>query len=153
MSRYLEITLPTLMGKKSFYSLFQDLERNTNLYKNTTSGYPLTDIYVDDDENQVIEMALAGFSKSDIDIGVEANTITIKSEKPKKDSVETKIKVSENLTYAKKRNISKRSFSKTYVDYDNILDFSNVQASFENGLLKILIPRKKESRSKKVLIK
>ena len=153
MSRYLEITLPTLMGKKPFYSLFQDMERNTDLYRNTTAGYPLTDIYVDDEENQVIEMALAGFSKEELSISVESNTITVESDGIGKDTDVSKLKVSDNLTYTKKRNISKRSFSKTYVDYDNILDFSDVEASFENGLLKLVIPRKKQSRSKKVLIK
>ena len=153
MSRYLEITLPTLMGKKPFYSLFQDMERNTDLYRNTTSGYPLTDIYVDDEENQVIEMALAGFSKEQLNISVESNTITVESDGIGKDAGGSKLKASDNLTYTNKRNISKRSFSKTYVDYDNILDFSDVEASFENGLLKLVIPRKKQSRSKKVLIK
>ena len=47
------------------------------LIKKSTDGYPLTDIYKDDDDNQVIEMALAGFTRHDVTIECVANTIIL----------------------------------------------------------------------------
>ena len=99
------------------------------LIKKSTDGYPLTDIYKDDDDNQVIEMALAGFTRHDVTIECVANTITISCEK------------NETLGSARyERKIARRAFSKKFIDYDNHLDFSKTNASFVNGLLKITIP-------------
>ena len=58
-----------------FDRLFDQLASNSRV----TTSYPPYDIIKDDDYNFKIEMALAGFSKKDIEIEVAENLLTIKS--------------------------------------------------------------------------
>ena len=44
------------------------------------------------------------------------------------------------------RRIARRSFEKTYVNYDNNLDLAAISAEFENGLLRIIVPAKIETK-------
>tara|TARA_B100001123_G_C14983657_1_gene896660 strand:+ start:425 stop:847 length:423 start_codon:yes stop_codon:yes gene_type:complete len=120
---------PAIMGRTMFDRLFDEFFNDPRpMIKHSTDGYPLTDIYKDDDDNQVIEMALAGFSKDDLKIDINENRITITSES----------QISEN---SHNRRIARRAFQKTFVDYHSQLDFKETKASFENGLLKIVIPQ------------
>jgi HSP20 family molecular chaperone IbpA len=50
------------------------------------------------------------------------------------------------------RRIARRSFQKTFVNYDNNLDLSAVTASFENGLLKVVVPTRPETKPLEVKI-
>jgi len=96
--------------------------------KRSTEGYPVTDIYVNDDGDNVIEMALAGFSKEDIKVEVKDNTVTIRcNAKTKEDA-------------GKQRRIATRAFCKTFIDYYNKLDLMGANVTFENGLLSLTIP-------------
>ena len=122
---------PFLLGRNAFDSLFDEFFANpTPQIKTSTQGYPLTDLYRDEDGNQIIEMALAGFNKDDIVIecGPE-NSFEISYEN-KEESGE------------KSRRIARRSFKKTFFDYGAKLDLEAAVATFENGLLKIAIPQK-----------
>ncbi len=135
---------PAIMGRSMFDQIFdQFFDDPRTLIKRSTDGYPLTDIYKDENDNQVIEMALAGFSKEDVLIEIKENTITITSvSKARRESIP-------GLT----RRIAKRSFSKTFVDYHNQLNFKETTANFENGLLKITIPEKDDIKPFKIEIK
>ena len=74
----LTLRSPSLMGRNAFEQIFdQVFGDQRNMIKQSTSGYPITDIYKDDNNNQVIEMALAGFTKEDINIEVRENKISI----------------------------------------------------------------------------
>jgi len=122
---------PFLLGRNAFDSLFDEFFTDpTPQIKTSTQGYPLTDLYRDDDGNQIIEMALAGFNKDDIVIecGPE-NSFEI--------SYENKEECGD-----KSRRIARRSFKKTFFDYGGKLDLEAAIATFENGLLKITIPQK-----------
>ena len=117
---------PFLLGRNAFDSLFDEFFTDpTPQIKTSTQGYPLTDLYRDDDGNQIIEMALAGFNKDDIVIecGPE-NSFEI--------SYENKEEGGE-----KSRRIARRSFKKTFVDYGGKLDLEAAVATFENGLQSI----------------
>ena len=118
------------MGRNAFEQVFEQLFREPgSMIKQSTSGYPITDIYKDEQENQVIEMALAGFSKEDINIEVKENKISIRHEaEPWKGD------------NRQPRRIAKRSFNRSFVDYHNALNLVKSTATFENGLLKITIP-------------
>ena len=92
----LTLRTPSVLGRTALDQLFNEFFTNPNPWiKQSTNGYPVTDIYKDDDGNQVIEMALAGFSKEDIEISVVENTITISSNATKeqffKGSIDRKI--------------------------------------------------------------
>jgi HSP20 family molecular chaperone IbpA len=135
---------PAIMGRTMFDQIFDQIfEDPRPMIKQSTDGYPLTDIYKDESDNQVIEMALAGFSKKDVSIQIKENTIAITSvSKARRESIP-------GLT----RRIAKRSFSKTFVDYHNQLNFKEATANFENGLLKIVIPQREEVKAFQIEIK
>jgi HSP20 family molecular chaperone IbpA len=144
MTRFALTHVPALLGNGAIDRLFEEFFQNPEPYvKQTTNGYPLTDIYKEEDGSQVIEMALAGFSKEDILINTEANKITISA-----DGSKLKGQLAEN-----RRRIAKRAFKKSFVDYHNTLDFANSNATFENGLLRIQIPLRDEVKPRQITIK
>ena len=131
---------PAVLGRTAFDQLFEQFFQDPRpLVKRTTDGYPLTDVYRDENDNQVIEMALAGFSKKDLEIKVKDNTITIghQSSAPGNSG----------------RRIARRSFTKTFVDYNNTLDLAKSKANFENGLLVITIPQLEDKKALSIEIK
>jgi len=143
MTRFALTHVPALLGNGAIDRLFEEFFQNPEPYvKQTTNGYPLTDIYKEEDGSQVIEMALAGFSKEEILIDTEANKITISAEGSK-----LKGQLAEN-----RRRIAKRAFKKSFVDYHNTLDFGSSNATFENGLLRIQIPLREEVKPKQIMI-
>ena len=125
-------TWPSLLGSAVLDSLFQDdFQRHL---QQTTSGYPVADIYREDDGSTILEFALAGFSREELSIDIlpDKNSITVSASSDDDDSSHST------------RRIARRSFKKTYVNYDNNLDLSLTVASFNNGLLTITVPRKPE---------
>ncbi len=134
---------PAVLGRTAFDQLFEQFFQDPRpLVKRTTDGYPLTDVYRDQDENQIIEMALAGFSKQDLEIEVKENKISISHQaEPWKGEDRPP------------RRIARRSFSKTFVDYNNTLDMPKAEASFDNGLLVVKIPPIQEKKALQIKIK
>ncbi len=122
----------SVVGRSVFDQFFDQIFDDPTS-RRSTEGYPLTDIYKTEGDEQVIEMALAGFSTEDLNIEVKDNSITIECES-----------VSEGDTTS--RRIARRSFTKSFVDYNNQLDMKKASASFANGLLKVFIPRTEEAK-------
>ena len=106
------------------------------------SKYPLTDVY-DEDGIAYMEIAVAGFSKDEIKVTVDANTLTVKGESAKKDT--------SNRNYIKK-DIAKRNFEKSY---SLMFDVESVDAEINDGILKIkLVPFiPEETKPKQIEIK
>tara|TARA_B100000131_G_scaffold284753_1_gene293587 strand:+ start:920 stop:1348 length:429 start_codon:yes stop_codon:yes gene_type:complete len=126
LTRYNNST-PSLLGRSVFDSLFDPFFSDpTSWVRRSTEGYPLTDLYRDEDGNQVIELALAGFTKDQLAVEVKDNTITIRAE--------------QGGTEENERRIARRSFSKGFRDVTGTLDFAAAGAKFENGLLRITVP-------------
>ena len=127
----LRASVPALLGRNSIDQLFDAFFANPRpQIEKSTQGYPLTDIYRDEENNQVIEMALAGVAKEDITIEIHDNAITIshKGAPWRGEDVQP-------------RRIARRSFTKTFIDYDNQLNLAKSTATFLNGLLKVTIPK------------
>ena len=80
-----------------------------------------------------MEFALAGFSKEDLSVDV----------KPEKRSITVRAGTQESEEESTRR-IARRSFEKTYVNFDNNLDLTSVSAAYENGLLCITVPVRPE---------
>ena len=53
---------------------------------------------------------------------------------------------------AERRNIARRSFKKSFVDYDNRFNMKKIEAEYKNGLLRIYIPLKKDEEEFKIRI-
>tara|TARA_Y100000310_G_C20625898_1_gene785858 strand:- start:1152 stop:1568 length:417 start_codon:yes stop_codon:yes gene_type:complete len=127
------VNYPSIVGRGTFDQFFNQIfEDPFTMVKRSTEGYPLTDLYKDEEENQVIEVALAGFSRDELNIEVKDNSITISCESAGADE--------------QQRRIARRSFTRSFVDYDHQLDMRKSNASFENGLLKIVIPPTEEAK-------
>ncbi len=139
----LTIRTPSLMSRTAFEQMFDQFFGDHNaMVKRSTSGYPITDIYKDEENNQVIEMALAGFTREDINIEVKENKISI-SHRAEPWNGEDR----------PPRRIAKRSFDRAFVDYHNQFALSEASATFENGLLKITIPPVAEKKTLVIDIK
>ena len=116
------LQIPSIMHKTMFGNLLHDFHKIPK-----RKSFPITDVYRDDNDNQVIEMALAGYNKDLIKIEVRSNQITISSA-----GVESK----------RESNIARRGFLKTFIDYNNEMDLSNAKATFVQGLLRVVISPK-----------
>ena len=81
-----------------------------------------------------MEFALAGFSRSDLNVDIQ----------PERRSITVSANSSDNSDTESSRRIARRNFQKTYVNYDDNLDISNASAIFENGLLVITVPQRAE---------
>tara|TARA_Y100000592_G_C5460136_1_gene313550 strand:- start:1372 stop:1812 length:441 start_codon:yes stop_codon:yes gene_type:complete len=126
---------PSLLGRSVFDDIFGAVAADfPNMVRRTTSGYPVADIYTNDKGSTVMEFALAGFSKEELSVEVkpEDNTITV--------SAQTLLEEGE----VESRRIARRSFKKTYVNYNNKLDLSAVKAEYVNGLLTVTVPQTPE---------
>ena len=113
------------------------------LMQKTTQGYPVADIYREDNGDTVMEFALAGFSKDDLAIEI----------KPENKSITVSANHSTEDSRINSRRIARRSFTKTYVNYDNNLDLNATRAEFENGLLRLVVPPRPEAKPLRVEIK
>mgnify|MGYP001311547677 FL=1 len=102
----------------------------------TSTGFPPYNISKGGDYNYVIEMALAGFSKKDIEIEVADGTLTIRSTKENEESEDTI-----------HRGISYRKFNRKFTIADDIIVND---ASLDNGMLQInlerIVPEEKKPR-------
>lgn len=125
---------PGLLGRTVFDDVFDSFFDNVPTYvKQSTQGYPVADIYSDDEGNTVMEFALAGFTRNELALSV----------KPEERSL-TVTATSGNEVHNERR-IARRSFKKTYVNYNDDLDLSKAAATFENGLLSIVVPRRPDA--------
>ena len=105
---------------------------NTYARNNATStGFPPYNIRKGGDYTYAIEMALAGFSKNDIEIEVAEGLLTVRSVKEDSET---------NEEYDSKiyRGISYRKFNRKFTLADDIVV---KDASLENGMLEITLER------------
>lgn len=116
-----------------------------NAFGNTkaVSKYPLTNIYTVDNK-AYFEIAVAGFSKDEIKIELNEDTLRIVGEKNKEEPKD------ESVSYIKK-DIAKRNFS---VAYSMMFPVDKIDAEITDGILKItVIPKAKEKETKLIEIK
>lgn len=123
-----------LVPRKIFFDDFFDDFMPT--IKDT--DYMKCDIYEKGDKNY-IEMDIPGFDKKDINIDVENKYLTITATKEENEEDEEKNYIRKERTY----NRTSRSFFIGDVAEDQI------KAEFNNGILKISIPKEEKLETKK----
>jgi len=103
---------------------------------------PTTDIYTEDDSKFTIEAHLPGFSEADIDIDVEAGALVIRAEKHEREEDKGK------------KYVVRESSSSYYrrVGLPEQADEDGVQASFDNGVLRVTVPYKAVPSPRKIEI-
>jgi molecular chaperone IbpA len=124
---------PSFVG---FDELFNELERMIEGSQPAQPSFPPHNIVKIDDNRYVVELAVAGFGKEDIDIELNDGTLVIRGEKKNK----------EEVTYLY-RGIATRTFTKSIRLNDTIQVRG---AEFKDGILKIglenVIPDHKKPR-------
>ena len=119
-----------------FDRVFDTLNRYVDNNVSST-GFPPYNIQKEGDYNYTIEMALAGFSKDDIEVEVTENTLSVRSDK--KDEPE------DEFTYH--RGISYRKFERKFTLADDLVVND---AKLENGMLTVdlerIVPEEKKPR-------
>tara|TARA_Y100000296_G_scaffold41048_1_gene47330 strand:- start:3084 stop:3521 length:438 start_codon:yes stop_codon:yes gene_type:complete len=118
-----------------FDRVFDNLSRYMDNTVSST-GFPPYNIRKEGDYGYVIEMALAGFSKKDIEVEVADGTLSVRSVKENIDD--------DSDLY---RGIAYRKFNRKFTLADDVVVNS---ASLENGMLKLnlerVIPEEKKPR-------
>ena len=128
--------VPLYQSTLGFDKFFDDVEKllTMDIQKST---FPPHNILKLDDTRYIVELAIAGFSKDEIDISVNAGVLTVKGEKEDK----------ENEVHYLHKGIGTRSFTKTITVADTI---EVKGAEFKDGILRIglenVIPEHKKPR-------
>ena len=122
-----------------FDSVFDHFESMFNESPSLHTNYPPYDILKTDEHSYVVELAVAGFSKKDIEVTVESGVLTVESDREGNSE--------SNGQEIIHRGISKRYFKKSFSISD---DVEIRGAELKDGLLRIsmekIIP---ESRKRK----
>ena len=131
-------TYTSTTGSSTWNSLFSDpfligftreVDRLNSLSKtNSTVAYPPYNVIKFDEDTYALDLAVAGFDKSDIDISVKDNTLIIKGDKKP---------VDEDGEYVY-RGIATRKFTRSFA----LGEYMEVEeANVKNGILSIYILR------------
>jgi HSP20 family protein len=126
--------IPTLFDHFLASDLFDWSNRH---FSNTETTLPSVNIKESTDEFEV-ELAAPGFIKDDFNIELNNDMLTISSEK----KVENE--TSEGQQFAR-REFSYQSFSRSFT-LPNTADSDKIKAKYENGILKVTIPKKEEAK-------
>ena len=135
------IDLPALHRHAiGFDQMFETLNR-TFANSKSDGNYPPHNVIRIDDTHYVIELAVAGFNQSEIDVDLKENNLTVKGEKVTKD----------DATEYLHKGISTRNFNRTFPLAEHI----EVRgATVTNGILAIALEQviPDEQRPKKIAI-
>jgi molecular chaperone IbpA len=114
-----------------FDNLFDDFDRMLSFNSASINHYPPYNIRKVNDTDYVIELAVAGFGKKDIEVKSVENTLTIKS----KDKKEEVLDEDENILH---RGISQRSFTRSFTVAEDVVVKG---ADLKDGLLSVKLER------------
>ena len=138
-------TFPSLLGRGVFDDFFGAVFNDMNqAVRQSTTGYPVADIFRNKDGSTSMQFALAGFSKDEISVEV----------KPEKRSITITGQAGDDEENSPNhRRIAKRAFERTYVNYDDNLDLASASAEYENGLLTVTVPVRPEAEAVQIKIR
>ena len=114
---------------------------NLSNYSNTNTTMPAVNIKETNDSYEV-EVAAPGMSKKDFKVQLDGNTLIISSEKTTENTTNR-----EGERYYLKE-FSYQSFYRTFQLQKDVVDVDNIKANYEEGLLKLLIPKQEHVKQK-----
>ncbi len=124
----------------SFPSLLDNLFSDVDLFADSRSNLTVPAVNVKEDgESFNIELAAPGVKKEDFKINVDEKLLTISSE-VKKEETEEK----DNYT---RKEFNYSSFTRSFT-LPKTVDIEKIEASHENGVLHITLPKKEEAKPK-----
>ena len=115
---------------------------NWGLANNSTTNTTIPAVNVKESaENFEVEMAAPGMKKEDFRVELDGNQLTISSEMRN----EKEEKEGERYT---RREFSYQSFQRTFTLPKNVVDVDQIHATYENGVLRLLIPKREEAKQR-----
>ena len=123
-----------------FDSIFEEFDRMLESTERYSSNYPPYNIHKLNENDYKIEIALAGYSKEDIELELKESTLTVRNKAKEK-------VVNEEGNGVIHKGISTRQFERSFTISE---DIKVKNAELKNGLLNIdlerIIPEEKKSR-------
>ena len=123
-----------------FDSIFEEFDRMLDSSERYNSNYPPYNIHKLNESDYKIEIALAGYTKDDIELELKENTLTVRNKAKEK-------VINENGNGVIHKGISTRQFERSFTISE---DIKVKNAELKNGLLNIdlerIIPEEKKSR-------
>lgn len=116
------------------------LNWGVNNGSSTNTTIPMVNIK-ENNENFEVEMAAPGMNKEDFKVELDGNVLTITSEK--RDEQEVK----EGERYSR-REFSYQSFQRSFQLPKEVVDADKIEAKYENGVLRLVVPKKEEAKPK-----
>jgi HSP20 family protein len=113
-----------------------------NIEKSLSNFLPAIDVYEDKD-NVVVEATLAGINPDDVSIAINDDVLTIDGRRQSTSEVDEK-------NYYRKE-VRTGSFHRSVLLPVSVHS-DKAEASFENGLLRVVLPREEKSKSKNIKI-
>jgi HSP20 family protein len=126
---------------KSFDGLlndfFNELPAFGKKWSDDAFGFPPVNI-TENANAYHLEVAAPGLDKADFNLKLDGNILTINAEK----KTETKDETSKSI----RREFSSRSFKRSFT-LDEKIDAANIAAKYDNGILKVELPKKEETKA------
>lgn len=129
----------------SFSGMFDDFFNrslsnwNNGNFSATQTTLPSVNVK-ETDENYEVELAAPGMDKNDFHVTLDGNLLTISSEKQAGNEEKD-----ERYT---RREFSYQSFQRSFELPKDVVDEENIQAKYENGVLRLTIPKKEAAKKK-----
>jgi HSP20 family protein len=130
-------TLPILFDDFFSRDLFN--WKNSN-FSDTNTTIPAVNIK-ETPEHYEVEVAAPGMTKKDFKVELDGNMLTIRSER------ENQKEEKDQERYFQ-REFSYESFQRTFNLQKEVVDIEKISARYEDGLLKLMIPKKEEVKQK-----
>jgi HSP20 family protein len=112
------------------------------LLNNSSTNTTLPSVNIlENKDAYLVEMAVPGMNKNDFHIELDNETLTISSERERTDG-----NLAENERYTR-REYSYQSFQRSFRLSKKVVDESHIEAKYEDGILRILIPKKEEAKT------
>ncbi|MDU8887042.1 Hsp20/alpha crystallin family protein [Yeosuana sp. MJ-SS3] len=107
---------------------------------NFNTGITLPAVNVIDSANEfVVEMAVPGLKKTDFEISIDNHVLAI--------GVEKKMENNEELENYTRREFGYSSFKRTFAIPESV-DVDKISASYNDGIMKVLLPKREEAKKK-----
>jgi HSP20 family protein len=129
-------SLPRFFDDFDTRDLFDWGFRNNSV---TNTTIPSVNI-LESNDGFMVEMAAPGMTKKDFHIELDNEVLTISSSKDSK----KEIKEGERYT---RREFSYQSFTRTFQLSKSVVDDSKIKAKYEDGILRVLIPKREEAKA------
>jgi HSP20 family protein len=125
---------------KSFSGLVDELFNGPAFNSDFFGGYPPVNIH-ETKEAYVLDVLVPGLTKEDLKIGLDNNILSISAEKKTEQQSEGEKRI--------RREFSFRSFKRSFT-LDETVDAEKIQAKYENGVLKLTLPKKEQAQPKAI---